>query len=323
MAILMTILIHNESLESVDYVFLIGMLTANSFAMAVQTTIINGMMVIESRKDSKYGSEDLETFSWIFLTIGGIFCNFGYSLIQVHHKTAAELIQGCQMSFILPLLITTGTTICALFITKDIDGDSRIIDMTFKKRLNFNWTLVKDGVKLQQMKRTLIYYLIMAFVTPNFSDFRDYFYNYSGFWDGLAAISLFFGILISTICFQVFLKDVEIRSLQIVSISFNIVNCCLNICLVLGVSFGLSEFTFVCIQSFFFDSVYQAYAFLPVFVVFTKLVSYQVEGSMFALLTGISAASTLVYGRLLGAFYSSFINITATDYSQMWILMTI
>ena len=35
MAILMTILIHNESLESVDYVFLIGMLTANSFAMAV------------------------------------------------------------------------------------------------------------------------------------------------------------------------------------------------------------------------------------------------------------------------------------------------
>lgn len=78
----------------------------------------------------------------------------------------------------------------------------------------------------------------------------------------------------------------------------------------MGFTFGLSTFWFVIVQTLFFDSIYQAFAFLPVYVVFTKLVPTQVEGSMFALLTGISAFSTLVYGRMLGVYFNTFFDVT-------------
>jgi hypothetical protein len=115
----------------------------------------------------------------------------------------------------------------------------------------------------------------------------------------------------------------QIRTLQTVACIFNILNCCANLSLALGFTFGLSTFWFVIVQTLFFDSIYQAFAFLPVYVVFTKLVPTQVEGSIFALLTGISAFSTLVYGRMLGVYFNTFFDVTLEDTKQMWCLMAI
>ncbi len=44
---------------------------------------------------------------------------------------------------------------------------------------------------------------------------------------------------------------------------------------------------------------------------------------MFALLTGISAFSTLVYGRMLGVFYNTFFDVTLEDTTKLWCLMVI
>lgn len=150
-------------------------------------------------------------------------------------------------------------------------------------------------------------------MTPSFKDFLDYYYNFQSIKDGSVEMAFCVGVLISTICFHMFLKDTEIRKLMIIAIIFNIVNCVLNVCLALDIMFGLTLFQFVVIQSFLFDSIYQAFSFLPVYVVFTKLVPYEVEGSMFALLTGTSAFTTLVYGRLIGVFYNSFFDVTLED----------
>lgn len=67
---------------------------------------------------------------------------------------------------------------------------------------------------------------------------------------------MFVGILLSTILFHWKLKDIEIRTLQIVACLFNIVNCCLNLCLTKDIKFGLTTFEFVMIQTLFFDSIY-------------------------------------------------------------------
>ena len=62
-----------------------------------------------------------------------------------------------------------------------------------------------------------------------------------------------------------------------------------------------------------FDSIYTVYAYLPVFVVVAKMIPPNVESSVFALLTSIQGFSTLVYGRLLGDFYNTFVEVTVTD----------
>jgi hypothetical protein len=75
-------------------------------------------------------------------------------------------------------MIGVGLTITAFFINSDIDGDARVIDMNFRKRVRFNMNLVKNGLKLKQLWQTLVFYLIVAFMTPSFKDFLDYYYNF-------------------------------------------------------------------------------------------------------------------------------------------------
>jgi hypothetical protein len=56
---------------------------------------------------------------------------------------------GYKFTYLLPCLIGMGITITAFFINADIDGDARVIDMNFRKRVRFNFNLVKGGLKLK------------------------------------------------------------------------------------------------------------------------------------------------------------------------------
>ena len=172
------------------------------------------------------------------MSVGGLICNIGAAFVPVYGDNNL----GYKLTYLLPCLIGVGITITALFISSDIDGDARVIDMNFSKRVRFNFNLVKNGLKLKQLWQTLVFYLILAIVTPNFREFYDYYYNFQSIRDGSVELAMFSGILASTIFFHCFLQDIEIRTLQKVAVFFNIINCCLNLCLVFEMTFGLSKF---------------------------------------------------------------------------------
>jgi len=58
---------------------------------------------------------------------------------------------------------------------------------------------------LKQLWQTLVFYLIVAFLTPSFKDFLDYYYNFQSITDGSVEMAMFFGILVSTVVFHNFL----------------------------------------------------------------------------------------------------------------------
>lgn len=58
---------------------------------------------------------------------------------------------------------------------------------------------------MKQLWQTLVFYLIVAFMTPSFKDFLDYYYNFQSVKDGSVEMAMFFGILVSTIVFHNFL----------------------------------------------------------------------------------------------------------------------
>ena len=109
---------------------------------------------------------------------------------------------------------------------------------------------------MKQLSRTLIFFLIVGLLTPNFKEYLDYYYNFGGIKDGIVEISAFLGIILSTVVYFMCLKDTEIRKLQLIAILFNIMNCALNVCLARGYRFGLTMFQFVLIQMGFFDSTF-------------------------------------------------------------------
>lgn len=120
---------------------------------------------------------------------------------------------GYKYCYLIPAVIGGGLAVAAFWIKKDIDGDARVIDMNFKKRVDFNLKLVKNGLKLKQLWQTLVFYLIIAFLTPNFKDFLDYYYNFQSVKDGSVEMAMFVGILVATIVFHNFLEGMQIRTL--------------------------------------------------------------------------------------------------------------
>lgn len=58
---------------------------------------------------------------------------------------------------------------------------------------------------MKQLWQTLVFYLLVAFMTPSFKDFLDYYYNFQSVKDGSVEMAMFFGILVSTIVFHNFL----------------------------------------------------------------------------------------------------------------------
>ena len=79
--------------------------------------VIDGMMVINSRINPEAGSEDLQTWSWAWMGIGGTIGNFcaGILLSEENHKPHPYFI--FWISAILGILIA----ISGLFIDKSLD----------------------------------------------------------------------------------------------------------------------------------------------------------------------------------------------------------
>lgn len=179
---------------------LIFTLTINSFAIAVNRTIIDGLLVIQSRKDAKRGSDDLQTYSWISFSIGGMICFTLGGLIPVYFGN-----DGYIYVYLIPIFIGVGLIITGFFIKKDIDGDSRIVDMKLVKRLKFNLRLIENGLKLKQLSNTLYFFMIITFLTPNFGVFFDYYVNSGSVINESCDMVTSIGILASTIVYHNFL----------------------------------------------------------------------------------------------------------------------
>jgi hypothetical protein len=70
--------------------------------------------------------------------------------------------------------------------------------------------------------------------------------------------------------------------------------------LVKDITFGLSKFAFISIQTLLFDSWYQAFLYLPALAIISKLIPEGVESSIVGVFKGLQAFSVGVYGRIIG-----------------------
>jgi hypothetical protein len=107
--------------------------------------------------------------------------------------------------------------------------------MDLKTRFNFTLKSIKQGLKQKQLQRILIFYIILALMTPNFEDFIDYYLNYGPLKDSLKDSLGFVGILLATIIYEYKFTDSRIRNLILVAILTRVVNCLLYLLLSLQI----------------------------------------------------------------------------------------
>lgn len=113
--------------------------------------------------------------------------------------------------------------------------------MSLSKRFRFIIKSVNEGLNNFALRRILIFFCIIAFLAPSFDDFLDYFLNFGPIQDAFEEFSIFTGILVLSVIYEIYLIDTRIRRIILTAILFKIANSVLNLMLAFGWTFGLSN----------------------------------------------------------------------------------
>ena len=144
-------------------------LTIIQFNGAFINVIIEALMVQQSRRDPKNGSANLNSFSYLFVSIGGI----------VGALLAAYMTQFMTPRISFAICSLLGLLIAFLGITmnKEIEGSSVAVvqHRTFWQELKHNFGQLYEAIKIPQIHRTIIYFFLCGLLVPSFSDVNYYF----------------------------------------------------------------------------------------------------------------------------------------------------
>jgi len=139
-----------------------------SFCSAVMDVVVDGLMVIQARKDPTNGSEDLQAYSWGLVSLGGVIggsCG-GYLIEYVGTLYVYAIVSA--MSFILAA--------SSLLMKKSVENTSEAEQaMSFCQRSKKNLKEIKRGLSIRELYRTLIFFLVLGAVVPSFGDFLYYY----------------------------------------------------------------------------------------------------------------------------------------------------
>lgn len=146
----------------------VAFLVVTALTGAVMDVVIDGLMVVQQRRDPNSGSEDLQTFSWACVGVGGILGSLGGGFL-----TDAGVERWCFASKSILGFIIAGV---AMTMDKSLEKDpTELINCTLWERSKANVRDVWAGAKLPELYRSIIFFIIMGCSIPNFTDFLYYY----------------------------------------------------------------------------------------------------------------------------------------------------
>ena len=132
-----------------------------NLASAFMDVVVDGLMVMQSRKDQQNGSQNLQTFSWQLLGIGGIIGGVAGGLITQYWNT----------HFVFYIYGTMGLLIfisgCAM--SSAIEADQiGVINMGLCERIKTNFNEIKIGFRVKELWRSFIFFFLLGCLVPTF-----------------------------------------------------------------------------------------------------------------------------------------------------------
>ena len=218
--------------------------------------------------------------------------------------------------------------IFAILMNKNVElADQSVIKLSIVNRIKFNLVCIKEGLKIRELWRTLLFFLLTAIIVPSFGDYLYYYQLYVSKFSQLeyAMITLlgFVGTLVSSVSYNWLLKNYEERSLLALAMAVNCLGSVATLLYVLDITFGMKPLVFVCLTSTVTDTISKTLSNLPCMVLFSKIIPSRIEASMFALMMGLLNLTNLVISKLLGNFYNKFIGVSKDNLQDIWKLMVI
>jgi len=282
-------------------------------------------MVTSARKDPKSGAEELQSFSWTALAIGGLVGSITAAyLTEVYEPRHCFLVAS---AFGLVLLITA---IRLPIEAEQIEPSNGVAEGPgFWADLKHNMREVGEVFKLKEFRNINIYIILAGVVRPSFDSFEYFFYmdilNISMWTYSMLGVMSFGAMLIGTQIYSIWFCGFEYRTMIIIDALISMLIQPMKYILVfrLNIKWGLPDLALIMFSSTVMEAFNQCLVYLPFTVLMAKICPRRIEATSFAVLVGLLNLRELISAWMGSAINDNFVGVTKDDMSQYWVLLTI
>ena len=290
-----------------------AMILLSSVSVAMSDVIVDSLVVERARQESQNDTGTLQSLSWGASAIGGVLTAYLGGLLLEH--TSTRVVFAITATF--PLIVSVVAWLIAEDPVTETSNRQRVWGQITQLKAAFSQRAIwMPALFLFLWQSTPSADAAFFFFTTNDLGFEPEFLGRVRLVTSLAA-------LIGIAIFQRFLKAVPFRTIFAWSTVLAALGGMTTLLLVTHAnrSLGIDDQWFSLGDSAILTVMGQI-AFMPVLVLSARLCPAGVEATLFALLMSIVNLASLL-SHELGALLTQWLHVTETDFSNLWLLVTI
>ena len=313
-----------------------------SMSEAFTNVVSDAIMVIQSRKDKKFGSQDFITLLYLSTGTGGALgCIIAGIMTEYFHP---------KWSFYLYSFNGVVISFAACFLTRKSEKDAHTREVTSSEQsteledyeIEQRRLMVREGVDPREARNTpvpkrkgfcfdlkqncrqigkavcmreiyqlVIFFILLATINPAFSEF-SYFFLLDVI--GISKFMFSMLVLIGQLChivgaliYKAFCRNVDTRTMVLCSFITTIISNFLNFCFAKrwNLGWGIPDIVFLLFTDNVFAIIGTLLYTLPIMALFAKITPKKIEGTTYAFLTGTMNLGSTVISPGIGTFINS------------------
>ena len=196
--------------------------------------------------------------------------------------------------------------------------------MSLCNRISTNFSEIKTGFKVRELRRSVIFFILLGCLVPTFQDFFYYYQlevvGFSKLTYALLGSLGFLYLIVAMQLYNIYLKEKETTIMMVIACFTNLFGSIGCILFVKEIYFGMNPLVFLILSSTVTDLLQDAFQRLPGMVLFAKMIPSNIESSMFAMLTGLMNLSNGFTSKMLGNIINSFVGVHEKNLTDLWVL---
>lgn len=294
----------------------VAVLLVANLSSAIIDVVIDARVVEMSRLDPKHGANDLQSVSWISMSVGGVLGSF----------LSGPATENLGVRGVFFFASVGPLTILALSLAMR-EAKSTVSSRKFVSSARKQLRQLKGAITTPVIWKCALWVFLSGAVSPSYSQVSFYFatdvLKFTPEFLGTVGAFGYVFLLVGTLIYSSFFKEISFRRIFLIAqLSLAMVSM-LDVMLVTraNLDIGIPDKAFVLGDAVIADVISRLKT-MPVLVLCAKLCPKGVEGTLFALLMSISNFSYSV-SEFWGAAICHWLSIQKDSYDNYWLAIVI
>lgn len=214
----------------------VWMLFLSHLSVAFSDVIVDSLMVIQARKYPGSGSEELGSYSWTCMALGGFCGSIAAAFLSENYEPQSCFFFSAAMGLVLVIVVSR----LNVALEDDAEDSQQRNRGSFLENVKRNFREIREAFKIKQFQNMILYLIISGFLVPNFFQFGYFFMldvvKMSKFAYSMLAVLSFIFLYAGTQVYNRFFIGKEFKNLIVLDALIQLLLAPLNYLLILRVN---------------------------------------------------------------------------------------